>query len=433
MVKKTEPAGQDTPASHDSHEKLMLAWDYWKLDSAITSVLKTHWCDTPVPGKNYSHRVIDPKVDENRRVLRNVAERSLKAGALPGYQEDHPVACPKGLSGEFSIKQVSFWYVKRDDFLILAKSKGFWDPEDFVLKIELPELTQAYSVNEESDRLTLPITEYFQGEPPRNTPQGIPVEDLLHWGYAMGMEPTPLGKELFDRVAARGLSFLAICPDGEMREIPLTIAQHNYMVAALRTAKRPNEPHAYHAIWSQFLTDTGPHPWNFDRDYIEVKVGEWYDDAVKNNISDIKDFFDGKDKPRLNSYRKRKAASGKGNSIKPNGRLAEALGVDDWGQIEVKVLANGIQYRRAGTGDAFLKRDWGALGVKGKTKVSGLLINIAKFGGTYPNPHKEKRWDIVHDLNTAFMAAFGLSKQPFHNVRRLGTQSNISSISWGGR
>ncbi|MCC6486351.1 MAG: hypothetical protein IT364_02525 [Candidatus Hydrogenedentes bacterium] len=116
------------------------------------------------------------------------------------------------------------------------------------------------------------------------------------------------------------------------------------------------------------------------------------------------------------------------------GTLAAGVGAQNWKELEVKVLEKGLQYRRAGTSDAFIQKTWGALGMKGKRKAIALLIEIAMHGGTFPKRSNEMhRRDTVHDLNTAFGNAFGLKGNPFGNNRHLGTQAMFGAITWGGQ
>lgn len=114
--------------------------------------------------------------------------------------------------------------------------------------------------------------------------------------------------------------------------------------------------------------------------------------------------------------------------------LAEELKVTEWRELEMKVLATGVDFRRAGTDEKYIRKTWGALGLKAKLKVYGLLINVAKHGGTYPRRTGEPpRRDETFELNEAFCEVFGLRERPFGNKRRLGTQSVIGSITWGGQ
>jgi hypothetical protein len=128
------------------------------------------------------------------------------------------------------------------------------------------------------------------------------------------------------------------------------------------------------------------------------------------------------------------ASKTKGSELRSGVRgLAKALGVEAWHEIEMKVLATGIIYRRLGSEERFLRRGWGGLGMKGAPKRYGMLIEIAKHGGTFPPRRGERRWAIVHDLNNSFREAFGLDENPFRNARKMGTQSIIGSLTWGGR
>jgi hypothetical protein len=129
------------------------------------------------------------------------------------------------------------------------------------------------------------------------------------------------------------------------------------------------------------------------------------------------------------------AATGTGRKPKADGHLAADVGATTWEELEIKVLATGIKFRKANTADDFPTNPtgWGAIGLKGKHKAITLLRSISRCGGTFPRNRGEDRRDEVHDLNTAFKAAFGLTARPFANVRKpLGTQSIIGSISWGG-
>ncbi len=113
--------------------------------------------------------------------------------------------------------------------------------------------------------------------------------------------------------------------------------------------------------------------------------------------------------------------------------LAKKLGVRTWGEIELKVLARGIEYRRAGTSDNFLPFSWAALGVPPQRKVYQLLVYIATYGGTFPNDTHENRHAVVFRLNKAFCNAFGITDRPFKNSKALGTQSHFAAITFEGR
>jgi len=110
---------------------------------------------------------------------------------------------------------------------------------------------------------------------------------------------------------------------------------------------------------------------------------------------------------------------------------AHEIGAASWEEIEIKVYAHRIGYRKAGTGDGFALKSWGACGLKSKHSVYGLLINVAKSAGTYANPKRERRYDCTHDLNTAFKSKFGLKENLFFNNRRMGTQCRAAVIAFG--
>ncbi len=117
-----------------------------------------------------------------------------------------------------------------------------------------------------------------------------------------------------------------------------------------------------------------------------------------------------------------------------NQGFAAHIGASNWCEIELSVLATGIKYRKAGTDETFIEKSWGNIGLRAKHGIYGLLGDIAKGRGTYPNiPYKEKRRAQTHDLNMAFKNAFGLPDNPFSNHRIMGTQSRFGSITWGGR
>lgn len=123
-----------------------------------------------------------------------------------------------------------------------------------------------------------------------------------------------------------------------------------------------------------------------------------------------------------------------GTPSKQSGHLAADVGAASWQELEFRVLAGGLNFRKEGTNGRFIHRTWGALGLKGRLVVCALLIEIAKHGGTFPKDHEaDKRRNRVIILNKAFLTAFGLSGNPFRNDRRLGTQTVVGSISWGGK
>jgi len=98
------------------------------------------------------------------------------------------------------------------------------------------------------------------------------------------------------------------------------------------------------------------------------------------------------------------------------------------------VLASGIDFRKAGTNGPFTRKTWGALGLKGRNVAYALLIQVAIHRGTFPKDREaHKRRGRLNVLNNAIKAAFGLPDNPFYNNRRLGTQTVIGAISWGGK
>ena len=122
----------------------------------------------------------------------------------------------------------------------------------------------------------------------------------------------------------------------------------------------------------------------------------------------------------------------KAESIMPT--LADSLGVTQWNDLEVKVLATGLDLRKTGTAD-WTRRDWGALGLDGKLAAIALLIRVAQHGGTFPYGRGvtgEHRKHTLHDLNAALREAFGLKENPLKAARGLGTQSLFAAIHWGG-
>lgn len=131
------------------------------------------------------------------------------------------------------------------------------------------------------------------------------------------------------------------------------------------------------------------------------------------------------------------AAGGNGASLgappKQSGGLAADVGATSWQELEFRVLASGLDFRKAGTNDRFIRKTWGALGLKGRRVVCALLIDVARHQGTLPKDREaDKRRQTVHTLNRALKAAFGLPDSPFFNDRRLGSQTVIGAISWGG-
>lgn len=121
-------------------------------------------------------------------------------------------------------------------------------------------------------------------------------------------------------------------------------------------------------------------------------------------------------------------------TVKAQGRLAADVGAESWGELEFRVLANELAFRKAGTNGPFIHKKWEKLGMESRLLSYALLIQIAKFRGTFPKDHDgDKRRRTVHALNKALKAAFGLPGNPFRNDRRLGTQTAIGAISWGGK
>lgn len=121
-------------------------------------------------------------------------------------------------------------------------------------------------------------------------------------------------------------------------------------------------------------------------------------------------------------------------AVQTHGRLAADVGATSWQELEFRVLASGLEFRRAGMGSDFIRKTWGALNLKGRRVVCGLLIDVAQHRGTLPKDREaDKRRQRVIILNKALRGAFGLPDNPFHNDRRLGTQTVIGAISWGGK
>lgn len=129
-----------------------------------------------------------------------------------------------------------------------------------------------------------------------------------------------------------------------------------------------------------------------------------------------------------------KAENVQGSTAPKKQGFAAHIGASDWKEIELSVLATGIRYRKAGTDDKFLSIQWGHIKLKRDGVLHGVLIEIARHNGCYPNLKKEdKRRSQVHDLNHAFRNYFGLPGNPFSNNGRMGIQSIFGSITWGGK
>jgi len=126
-------------------------------------------------------------------------------------------------------------------------------------------------------------------------------------------------------------------------------------------------------------------------------------------------------------------ANGRKVASKPTRKgFAEALGVENWSQIEVEVLAHSLRARKAGTANDWMKITFTQLGIGGSPAQMGLLIHVAKHNGIYPNTNRERRWDVVHDLNESFKGYFELPENLFSNHRRMGTQCGFAGIVWAG-
>lgn len=120
---------------------------------------------------------------------------------------------------------------------------------------------------------------------------------------------------------------------------------------------------------------------------------------------------------------------------KQSGHLAADVGAVSWQELELRVTGSGLQFRKTGTDDKFIRKNWAGVGLTMKQKATKLLIRIAEFGGTCTKlPDDNYPRDTLFDLNKAFRESFGLPDNPFENNRWLGVQAAVGGISlWRSR
>jgi len=119
---------------------------------------------------------------------------------------------------------------------------------------------------------------------------------------------------------------------------------------------------------------------------------------------------------------------------KKDGHLAADVGANSWQELEFRVTGNGLQFRKAGTDEKFIRKNWAGVHLDGLLKPRGVLCEVAKFGGTRPKEKGDRGIrKAVLDLNKALKSAFGLTENPFRNDRTLGVQANVAAISDGRR
>jgi len=119
---------------------------------------------------------------------------------------------------------------------------------------------------------------------------------------------------------------------------------------------------------------------------------------------------------------------------KKDGHLAADVGANSWQELEIRVLASGLDFRREGTGSDFIRKTWGALNFKGRKAEYGLLMSIAQAEGNLAKGKDYKtRPKTLCCLNKTLRDAFGLAGRPFRNTRTLGTKTIVGAISWGGQ